>query len=141
MGRRGRAPLRGFGLSLLVPDAHYARVADWVDRTHLRGRLVYYRVRERKQGDLPSPHPHALVRKLEIHQETRFYDWLEQELYRRFDIACCETLEQFRREVRAVTRNGQVKMPGERHERTTGIGSTIAVAMCWAGATPTRSEP
>lgn len=109
--------LRGFGLSLLVPDAHYTRVADWVDQTHLRGRLVYFRVRERRQGDLPSPHPHALVRKLEINGETHFYDWLEQELHRRFDIACCETLEQFRREVRAVTRTGQVKMPGERHEK------------------------
>lgn len=109
--------LRGFGLSLLVPDMHYPRVADWVDHTHLRGRLVYYRVRERRQGDLPSPHPHSLVRKLEINGETRFYDWLEQELHRRFDIACCETPEQFRREVRAVTRAGQVKMPGERHEK------------------------
>ncbi len=109
--------LRGFGLSLLVPDAHYTRVADWVDRTHLRGRLVYYRVRERRQGDLPSLHPHSLVRKLEINGETRFYDWLEQELYQRFNIACCETLEQFRREVRAVTRAGQVKMPGERYEK------------------------
>ena len=109
--------LRGFGLSLLVPDPHYPRVADWVDRTHLRGRLVYYRVRERRQGDLPSPHPHALVRKLEIHKETPFYDWLEQELHRRFDIACCETPEQFRREARAVTKAGQVKLPGERHEK------------------------
>ena len=38
--------LHPFGLSLLVPDAHYARVAEWVERTHLGGRLVYYRVRE-----------------------------------------------------------------------------------------------
>jgi uncharacterized protein YPO0396 len=37
--------LRGFGLSLLVPDAHYAAVSDWVDRTQLKGRLVYFRVR------------------------------------------------------------------------------------------------
>ena len=34
--------LRSFGLSLLVPDELYTQVADWVDRTHLRGRLVYY---------------------------------------------------------------------------------------------------
>ncbi len=40
--------LRNFGLSLLVPDAHYPRVAEWVDRTHLRGRLVYFRVRDRE---------------------------------------------------------------------------------------------
>ena len=29
--------LHNFGLSLLVPDTHYQRVSDWVDRTHLRG--------------------------------------------------------------------------------------------------------
>jgi len=27
--------LRGFGLALLVPDAHYKAVAEWVDRQHL----------------------------------------------------------------------------------------------------------
>ncbi len=133
--------LRGFGLSLLVLDAHYARVADWVDRTHLRGRLVYFRVRERKQGGMPSPHPHALVRKLEIHQETRFYDWLEQELHRRFDIACCETPEQFRREVRAVTRTGQVKMQGERHEKDDRhrLGDRARYVLGWSNADKIRT--
>ena len=39
--------LRGFGLSLLVPDAHYARVARWVDENPPpAGRLVYFRVRD-----------------------------------------------------------------------------------------------
>ena len=33
--------LRSFGLSLLVPDECYARVAAWVDAKHLGGRLVY----------------------------------------------------------------------------------------------------
>jgi uncharacterized protein YPO0396 len=36
--------LRSFGLSLLVPDIHYQAVADWVDRNHLQGRLVYFHV-------------------------------------------------------------------------------------------------
>src|SRR5690606_5763123 len=40
--------LRGFGLALLVPDAHYQAVADWVDRQHLGARLVYFHVRQRK---------------------------------------------------------------------------------------------
>lgn len=110
--------LRGFGLSLLVPDAHYGRVAEWVDRTHLRGRLVYYRVRESRNAEsMPSPHPDSLIRKLAIHPQARFHDWLEQELHRRFDIACCHTPEQFRRETRAVTRAGQIKLPGGRHEK------------------------
>ncbi len=109
--------LRNFGLSLLVPDRHYAKVAEWVDRTHLKGRLVYFRVRTGGAGTLPSLHPDSLVRKLAIKPDTACYDWLEQQLARRFDFACCESLDLFRREQKAITRSGQIKMPGERHEK------------------------
>ena len=109
--------LHNFGLSLLVPDAHYQRVSDWVDRTHLRGRLVYFRVRASSRGELPVLHPDSLVRKLAIKPDSPFYDWLERELAHRFNVACCATGEQFRRETRAITRAGQIKSPGERHEK------------------------
>lgn len=109
--------LHNFGLSLLVPDRHYARVAEWVERTHLKGRLVYFRVREGAASSLPSLNPDSLVRKLSIKPDSPFYAWIEQELARRFDYICCETLEQFRRERQAVTRAGQIKAGGERHEK------------------------
>lgn len=109
--------LRNFGLSLLVPDACYAQVAEWVDRTHLKGRLVYFRVRAGNRGELPSLHRDSLVRKLAIKPDSPFYDWLERELAHRFNVACCATQEQFRRETRAITRAGQIKAPGERHEK------------------------
>ena len=115
--------LRSFGLSLLVSDAHYERVARWVDATHLAERLVYFRVRERRRGELSGRteprhlHLHSLVRKLSIKPDSAFYEWLERELARRFDLACCTTLEQFRRETRAITRAGQIKERGERHEK------------------------
>ncbi len=109
--------LRGFGLSLLVPDAHYADVAQWVDSTHLRGRVVYYRVRSATRGELPAPHRDSLVRKLAVKPDSPFYDWLEREVAHRFDVACCATQEQFRRETRAMTQAGQIKAPGERHEK------------------------
>ncbi len=109
--------LRGFGLSLLVPDAHYRAVADWVDRNHLGARLVYFHVRPRRGGELPVLHPDSLVRKLSVKPDSPFYDWLERELAHRFDVACCATQEQFRREARAITRAGQLKEPGGRHEK------------------------
>jgi len=110
--------LRGFGLSLLVPDEHYAAVADWVDRTHLRGRLVYFRIRQAgRNKDLPALHRDSLARKLSIKPESTCYDWLERELAHRFDVACCLTQEQFRRETRAITQAGQIKAAGERHEK------------------------
>ncbi len=109
--------LRNFGLSLLVPDGDYKRVSDWVDRTHLRGRLVYFRVRASSRGRPKALHPGSLVRKLAIKPDSPFYDWLERELTHRFDFACCATGEQFRRETRAITRTGQTKSSGERHEK------------------------
>jgi uncharacterized protein YPO0396 len=109
--------LRGFGLALLVPDAHYRAVSEWVDGAQLRGRLVYFQVRSRKAADLPDLHPDSLVRKLAIKPDSPHYDWLERELAHRFNVACCATQEQFRRETRAVTRAGQIKDPGGRHEK------------------------
>lgn len=109
--------LRGFGLSLLVPDQHYKAVAQWVDASSLRGRFVYFHVRPRRAGDLPETGSDSLVRKLAIKPDTPHYDWLERELAHRFDFACCSTQEQFRREARAITQAGQIKETGGRHEK------------------------
>ncbi|HKD25912.1 MAG TPA: SbcC/MukB-like Walker B domain-containing protein, partial [Xanthobacteraceae bacterium] len=109
--------VHNYALSLLVPDEDYARVAEWVERTHLGGRLVYYRVRAR-HGARPSDlHAQSLALKLSIRPDSSFYAWLDADLARRFDYACCETLGSFRREDKALTRAGQVKTGGERHEK------------------------
>ncbi|MFN3324253.1 MAG: ATP-binding protein [Bryobacteraceae bacterium] len=108
--------LHNFGLSLLVGESHYARVAAWVDRTHLNGRLVYFRVRESSvpRADLS---PASLVHKIAVKPDSPFCDWLDAEVARRFDFICCGSIEQFRRELRAITRAGQIKTGGERHEK------------------------
>ncbi|HEX8440493.1 ATP-binding protein, partial [Archangium sp.] len=109
--------LHAFGLSLLVADAHYPQVAQWVERTHLGGRLVYYRVHEESAARAPTLHPQSLVRKLAIKPDSDMFRWLEAELARRFNYVCCDTLEQFRREHQALSRAGQTKGRGERHEK------------------------
>lgn len=109
--------LHGFGLALLVDDALYPRVSQWVERTHLGNKLRYYRVRAHVRRPVPAIHPDSLVYKLGLKQDSEFYAWLEVELAHRFNYACCETLEQFRRETIAVTRSGQVKGRGEQHEK------------------------
>src|SRR5699024_8721958 len=108
--------LHNFGLSLLVPDALYARVAEWVNQTHLRGRLVYFRVRE-QAGEIARTQPDSLARKVQIRPDSGFYSWLEKELARRFDYVCCDDMTRFRREKRAITQAGQIKAPGGRHEK------------------------
>jgi uncharacterized protein YPO0396 len=109
--------LRSFGLSLLIPDEHYKRVAEWVEGNNLKGRFVYFHVRATRRGDIANIHRDSLVRKVIVKPDSLFYEWLEGELVRRFDVACCETQEQFRREPRAITQAGQIKDPTGRHEK------------------------
>jgi uncharacterized protein YPO0396 len=109
--------MRNFALALLVPERHYSRVSDWVDRTRLRGRLVYYKVITDNSAPKPIRAVSSLVEKVEIKPDTPVHGWLNRELRARFDVACCASTEQFRKEERAITRNGQVKMPGGRHEK------------------------
>ncbi len=109
--------MRPFGLSLLVPEIHYKQVHKWVDGTRLKGRLVYFRVRTGGRSEIPSLHRDSLVRKLSIKPDSPFYEWLERELAQRFDVACCATPDQFRREPKAITLAGQIKSAGERHEK------------------------
>lgn len=114
--------LHNFGLSLMVADELYPKVAAWVDETNLRGRLVYYRVRTDGGRDghgarSAAADPDTLPTKLDIKHDSAFYEWIERELHRRFDYVCCNDQDRFRRERRALTQAGQVKGGGGRHEK------------------------
>lgn len=109
--------LHNFALSLLVPDGYYKSVSEWVDKNNLGGRLVYYRVRE-KTAAQPVPLPaRSLVEKLALKEDSALFHWLRAEVASRFSFACCETMEDFRREPKAVTVNGQIKSNEKRHEK------------------------
>src|SRR6266550_885492 len=111
--------LRGFALSVLVPEQHYAAVSDWIDTHHLKARVVYYRVPDpARERHIPASNwsPRALAAKLDI-RDTPFAPWLERELARRADFECVETMAEFRREARAITKTGQFKGSRGRHEK------------------------
>jgi uncharacterized protein YPO0396 len=126
--------LHNFGLSLLAPDSHYASVAEWVDRTHLNGRLVYFRVLRPRSVDHSNLPPASLAHKIAIKPESAFYEWLDAEVALRFNFACCETMEQFRREPQAITRAGQIKGKGERHEKDDrhAVGDRSRYVLGWS---------
>jgi uncharacterized protein YPO0396 len=118
--------LRGFALSLLVPQRHYEAVADWVngrrltvrgrgDRT-LGARLTYERVPDRRLPIQPSSAGTLLLADCIEVKEGPFSDYLSNELAKRADHRCAADLEEFRAERKAVTREGQVRS-GERHDK------------------------
>lgn len=110
--------LHGFALSLLVPEHLYAQVSHYVDRTHLRGRLVYLRIKESavrpSSRTIPSQ---SAVKKIEVKPDSAFYGFLERELAEGFDYLCCETVEEFNRLPRALLRSGQIKSNERRHDK------------------------
>ena len=109
--------LHNFALSMLVADKHYAQVVEWVNENHLKGRLVFFRVRESQHNTVEPQYDTSLAHKLEVKPDSEFYAWLQQELVRRFDYACCADMTTFRRESRAISLTGQIKAKGGRHEK------------------------
>jgi uncharacterized protein YPO0396 len=112
--------LHNFGMSVLVPDAHYPAVSKWVNDNHIGGRLVYYRVRpktKRLDAGLAQISRDSLVNKIETKPGNKFENWLLDELTARFNYVCCDDMESFRRERRAVTMAGQVKTNDIMHEK------------------------
>lgn len=110
--------LRGFALSLLVPEPYYRAVSDWINARHLGTRIVYYRVPTMAGNPRPIPggDRERLADKLEIKQGP-FEPWLENELARRADYTCVGTMAEFRHATTAVTVQGQIKGTGGRHEK------------------------
>ena len=110
--------LHNFGLSLLVPDQHYQSVAKWVDKTFLDLRLVYYRIRpDAATYQVQHSHELSVSQKLNIKPNTHFGIWLSRELNQRFPHVCCADMDQFHREIQAITQAGQIKTKGDRHEK------------------------
>jgi uncharacterized protein YPO0396 len=119
--------LRGFALSLLVPQPHYANVTAWVNErrlTYRRGdgrvvgsRLVYERVAPRRVPlqHRPSHGALLLTQCLEI-KDGPFQDFMRDELAKRADYVCVDSVAELRAEHRAVTREGQVRS-GDRHDK------------------------
>ncbi len=109
--------LHNFALSLLVPSDYYRDVSDWVDRTHLRGRLVYYRVSSGDGNIYLESDTDSLPSKLKIKPDSPMKEWLEEQVKKRFDYTCCTDLAQFRRVRKGLTRTGQAKGAMQRHEK------------------------
>jgi len=108
--------LRSFAMSMLVPEDIYEDVLSFVNNTHLRGKLIYFRV-TKASGNNYKHGSELLCNKLEIKNTADFYNWLESELYRRFDHVCCEDHSKLRHYDKSVSITGQIKSGRSRHEK------------------------
>lgn len=114
--------LRGFGISLLVPEKHYHQISSYINQRKLmdarnRGmRLEYFKVpNSPKQNHFNDLDADSVVNKIEIKLDTPFENWLELELKKRFNLRCV-SLEEFQRMPGdVITKEGQYKVGNQRH--------------------------
>ena len=108
--------LGGFATNLLVHEDDYRKVANWVERNHLRDRWTYTIV---PAGAHSSPAPvddRSIVSALEVHQHA-FRSWITGQLARSFDYERVDSIADLVRVDKGITKAGQIKYPGRRHEK------------------------
>jgi len=110
--------LHSFALSLLVKDEYYDAVSSYVDSTNLRGKLVYLKMMKNiKREQYVDILPTSLLRKIEIKADSYLFEPLQMMLNDRFNIPCVESMDEFRRFKKALTKQGQFKSSLSRHEK------------------------
>ena len=110
--------LSEFGVSMLVPEALYDKVIQWMESHFLGRRMVYYRVDEyTRPVDMTELSPQAAARKMNIKKDSPYASWLAAELYHRFDHICAETTKDFKKAAFALSLGGQIKTGGRRHQK------------------------
>jgi uncharacterized protein YPO0396 len=115
--------LNGFAQDLIVHESLYQPISRYVNEKNLRGRLVYRRVDPDRPADRQSDRRGGAVNgpmayeKVHIRPDTPYEQWLGMSLQNRFNYACCDSLGEFQRAERAITRQGQIKHSISHHEK------------------------
>lgn len=108
--------LRGFGLSLLVPEHLYARVNRFINENDLRARVVYHRVPKETPSFQPSHDAGRVIQRMRLKDGHPLARWVEGELRTHFNYRCCESIEEFENATGfALTKQGLIRGAGTRH--------------------------
>lgn len=100
--------LRGFGLSLLVPEHLYRPAAEFINSTMLNLRLVFHPVPAR----VPAPPRFSdefVTGRLSFRADHTLHSWVITELARRFNYRCCETIAELENVEKGLTRQGLMR--------------------------------
>ncbi len=105
--------LRGFGLSLLVPEHSYRLAAEFINSASLGLRLIFHRV---PAGPTPAPSlsNDRVPGRLDFRTDHPLHLWVAGELVRRFNHRCCSSIAELEGVDRGITRQGLVR-EGTRH--------------------------
>jgi len=112
--------MRGFGISLLVPEHHYRAVAGFINRARLtdrRGRgmrMTFHRIPKRIDDDPPSPREETVPACLNFREEHPMSKWVRGEVFVQFPHRCCRDVAALEAASYGITREGLIR-GGTRH--------------------------
>ena len=109
--------LRSFGLSLLVPTISIRRCPTGSNAHHLGGKLVYYRVPARRVDTRRDRPRRRTGLANSTSRRARSRTGSNANSHRRARHLCVDSMAEFRRQARAVTRGGPDQASGGRHEK------------------------
>jgi uncharacterized protein YPO0396 len=110
--------LRGFGLSLLVPERLYSSVNRFINDNDMRGRVDYHRVPNDVPAFQPSHDKGRVIEMMQLKEAHALSRWVESELRSRFNYRCCETIQEFEGSSGfALTKQGLIRSGGTRHTK------------------------
>ena len=70
--------LHSFGLSILVAERYYREVSSFVDKTNLKGRIVYFKIPDTIViGKRKEAEKFSLIQKVDIKADSEFHDWID----------------------------------------------------------------
>ena len=115
--------LRGFGVSMLVPDKHYSQISNYINARKLTDnrnkglRFEYFRVPHNFKTNKfpPDIDSDSVVHKIDIKLDSPFEEWLENELQKRFNLKCVSLQDFQRLPGDVITKEGQYKVGNQRH--------------------------
>jgi uncharacterized protein YPO0396 len=105
--------LRGFGLSLLVPEQFYRPAAEFINSRWLGLRLVFHRVPARAVMP-PNITKDRVPGRLQFRTSDPLHLWVATELVRRSNHRCCVSIVELEAADRGLTKEGLVR-DGTRH--------------------------
>lgn len=113
--------LHNFALRLIVPDKYYSKVNEYVNKTNLKGRIIYQRYRGFESlGNLTTKSiaQNSLVNKIEFKPKNPYTPWLEDVITNQYNYACVNDLLEFNLyDERAITKEGLIKFGRGKHEK------------------------
>lgn len=113
--------LHNFALRLIVPDKHYAKVNEYVNKTNLKGKITYQRYKEfTSLSNMihTNTSENTLVNKIEFKTKSIYTDWLQDVIRNQYNYACVNNLKEFGLyEEKAITKEGLIKFGKGKHEK------------------------